>query len=154
MIIEIGINSYIDVPDADLYFDNRLYSDAWINATSDDKAKALIMATQRIDRQPWKGIKVDSSQKLAFPRIMYSEDYKGWVSESEVSQNVKDACCEEALAILEIGNSKRIKLQQQGVKSMTIDKVSETYKGNPMNLLSQEARELLKPYFIGSCVII
>jgi hypothetical protein len=61
--------------------------------------------------------------------------------------------CEEALAILDIGNEVRLKLQKQGVKNASFGKASETYSGNSIRLLSQEARELLKPYLAGLVVI-
>jgi len=68
---------------------------------------------------------------------------------------VKEACCEEALAILESGNSQRRKLQQEGVQSFTLGNMSETYApGAGRGLLSQEAKELLRPWLLGGVNII
>lgn len=152
MSLVIGENSYVDVTEADAYFVDRLYSDVWGNAVQQDKERALIMATKKIDRQPLRGIKADPSQKLQFPRAMYSYDSGGLIVETEISQAVKDATCEEALAILQ-GIPKRIELQQQGVKAFTMSDVSETYTGSLKKLLSQEAIELLAPYLAGSVAI-
>lgn len=169
----VGTNSYISLTDAESYFTERLYSDAWNNAPADDKAKALIMATKKIDRQPITGRKAVFDQVLEFPRSIYSynknylvnsyfitqEGHKyisnsqGWMTEDSVSDNVKNAVCEEALALLEYGNNKRIKLQRQGVKSFNLGSMSESYSGSTIRLLSQEAKEFLQPYIAGSVEI-
>ena len=67
---------------------------------------------------------------------------------------MKEACCEIALALLERGNSQRRKLQQEGVQSFSLGNMSETYTpGAGRGLLSQEAKELLKPWLIGAVMI-
>jgi hypothetical protein len=139
-MLEVNQNSYISLVDANTYFEDRLYSEAWSNTPADDKEKALIMATKKIDRQILAGYKSDLNQTLKFPRY----------PETVVNKDVLDAVCEEALAILSIGNSNRVKLQRQGVQSFSVGSVSESYTGNPMKLLSQEAKELLRPYILGS----
>lgn len=163
-MLTVGQDSYIDTAGADEYFAGRLYSDAWTNATESDKEKALKQATRIIDRQPLKGRPVYLGQPLAFPRCYLApgappSQYRfdllpGWWCETEVPQAVKDACCEEALALLERGNSQRRKLQQEGVQSAGIGNLSETYApGSGRGLLSQEAKELLRPYLAGAVQI-
>ena len=62
---------------------------------------------------------------------------------------------EEALALLERGDSQRRKLQAEGVVSMNIGGLSETYAvGSGRGLLSQEAKELLRPWLLGAVNII
>lgn len=162
-MITIGTNSYISVADANAYFNECLYSDLWTAASDDDKEKALIMATKRIDRLAFKGRKAYANQALKFPRAFYSpekindldfynKEYE-WFVEKDISQAVKDAVCEEALALLK-GLPKRLELQAQGVKSFTMDKLSETYTGERIKILSPDARELLRPYMVGSAVIV
>lgn len=160
----IGQNCYVDVIYADNYFDDRLFSDIWLSVSAENKARALIMASQKIDRQPLRGVKSVFSQIMQFPRALKTDyrywqyinlsnidiHYNGyWYIELEVTDNVKNAVCEEALAILK-GIPKRIELQRQGVKSVNIGDMSENYgSGKTMALLSQEAKEYLQPY-IGS----
>lgn len=164
MSITVGIDSYIDIAGADEYFAGRLYSDSWANATAEDKEKALKQATKAINRQPLKGRPVNLNQPLAFPRCYLAlgappSQYRfdlltGWWCEVDIPQAVKDATCEEALALLERGNSQRRKLQQDGVQSVNIGDVSETYRpGSGRGLISQEAKELLKPYLVGAVLI-
>ena len=136
---------YINLTEANEYFSNRLHADAWVEASDADKEKALAMATKAIDRQRLNGRKTNPSQPLAFPRY----------PDAEIPQNVKEACCEEALAILERGNSQRRKLQQEGVQSFSIGNLSETFAaGAGRGMLSQEAKELLKPWLLGAVMII
>jgi hypothetical protein len=137
----IFILSYVSLAEANEYFSSRLHADAWAEASDADKEKALAMAAKAIDRQPLKGKKTDAGQILAFPRY----------PDEEIPEAVKEACCEEALAILESGNSQRRKLQKEGVQSLTLGNMSETYAaGAGKGLLSQEAKELLQPWLIGA----
>jgi hypothetical protein len=140
----IFILSYVSLAEANEYFSSRLHADAWAEASDADKEKALAMATREIDRQQLRGRKVNSGQALAFPRY----------PDTEVPEAVKEACCEEALALLERGNNQRRKLQQEGVQSLSLGNMSETYApGAGRGLLSQEAKELLRPWLIGGVFI-
>ena len=129
--------SYVSLAEANEYFSNRLHADAWAEASDADKDKALAMAAKAIDRQPLSGRKTDTTQTLAFPRY----------PDTEVPVVVKDACCER-------GNSQRRKLQQEGVQSFSLGNISETYAaGAGKGLLSQEAKELLRPWLLGGVFI-
>jgi len=139
--ITVGENSYIDIEEADEYFAGRLHAESWGETSDADKEKALRQATKEIDRQLLKGRKATDTQELAFPRY----------PDTEVPEAVKEACCEIALALLERGNSQRHKLQQEGVQSFSLGNMSETFAaGAGKGLLSQEAKELLKPWLIGA----
>jgi len=115
--IIVGENSYIDIAGADEYFAGRLHTESWGQADDSTKEKALRQATKAIDRQQLRGRKVNSGQALAFPRY----------PDTEVPEAVKEACCEEALTLLERGNNQRRKLQQEGVQSFSLGNMSETY---------------------------
>jgi len=132
---------YVSLAEANEYFSNRLHVDAWAEASDADKDKALAMAAKAIDRQPLRGRKTDPAQEVAFPRY----------PDTEIPKEVQEACCEEALAILESGNSQRRKLQQEGVQSFSLGNMSETFAaGAGKGLLSQEAKELLRPWLLGA----
>ena len=136
--------SYCTIEYADEYFAGRLHAESWGETSDADKEKALRQATKEIDRQLLKGRKATDAQELAFPRY----------PDNEVPEAVKEACCEEALAILENGNSQRRKLQQEGVQSFSLGNMSETYAaGAGKGLLSQEAKELLQPWLLGGVFI-
>lgn len=136
--------SYCTIEYADEYFSDRLHAESWGQAYEIAKEKALKQATKAIDRQPLRGRKTNPEQELAFPRH----------PDTEIPAAVKEACCEEALALIESGNSQRRKLQQEGVQSFTLGNMSETYAaGAGKGLLSQEAKELLRPWLIGAVMI-
>ena len=139
------MQSYCTIEYADEYFKKRLHAESWGETSDADKEKALRQATKEIDRQLLKGRKATEAQELAFPRH----------PDTEVPEAVKEACCEIALALLERGNSQRRKLQQEGVQSFTLGNMSETFAaGAGKGLLSQEAKELLRPWLLGSVNII
>lgn len=65
-MLTVGVNSYSSVEDADLYFEDRVFSDLW--SSSDKKDKLLISATQLLDSLcRWYGYPTDPDQKLSFP---------------------------------------------------------------------------------------
>ncbi len=143
--ITVGENSYIDIEEANKYFAGRLHAESWGQADDSTKEKALKQATKAIDRQHLNGRKATDTQELAFPRY----------PDTEIPEAVKEACCEEALALLERGNNQRHKLQQEGVQSFSLGNMSETFAaGAGKGLLSQEAKELLRPWLLKAVNII
>ena len=144
---ETTITAYVTTEEAAAYFAGRLHVDPWTETGDSDKQAALTMATRVIDRLLLQGRKADPEQALAFPRY----------PDTEVPTPIKDACCEEALALLERGKSQRKALQAEGVVSVTVGSVSETYAAGgsaaARGLLSLEARELLRPWLLGAVAI-
>jgi hypothetical protein len=167
-------SSYITTTElADAYFANdpRTSAIAFLALTTDQKAWYLQRATKIMDALPLKGSTyyyIDKTspssdeQELQFPRVI-NEMVVSWddsTSAAVVPQEVKDACCEESLALYGFyvsspGDQKRRKLQDQGVTSFSIGKLSETYGGigaaaKWKGLHSQEAYDLMKQYIAGA----
>jgi hypothetical protein len=159
-------NSYVaTVETATAYLARLTFITEWTAATSAQKIAALQDATLSIDSQMLRGSKYEPKyiengvqtdydgdglvQVLEFPRIIDGV-VCDWDEATElpiVPQAVKDACCEEALAILTWKDSWRRKNQEQGLKSMTIDGVTESYRDSAgQGLLSARAKALLRPY--------
>jgi len=157
---------------ADAYFAERLFSTAWSEATEADQTIALQMATRAIDRLPFTGIVSIQDQLRQFPRAYMEDDspvspwmisnmsfVNGWYVVSDVPQEVLDACCEEAIALLARGDHPRLEAQRMGVQQIQLGTgagLQETYRADArgQGLISQEARELLAPYLAGSVRII
>lgn len=155
--IIVGTNSYISTADASTYFSGRLGADAWDAASTGDKEKALIQACRAIERQALKGWKYDQTQTLAFPRTMFGIG-PAWgtffVSNvPTVPQVVKDAQCEEALALLQYKDSPRIEAQRQNVASISLGVGSESYTGRTRNMLSYDAQVLMRSYLAGAVMV-
>ena len=94
----VNANSYCDTAYADIYFTDRIGSDAWSSA---DKSVALIHATRVLDSTfSYSGyVDSESLQSLRWPRIyVYDRDGRE-VSELIVPDPVKQATCELALFI-------------------------------------------------------
>lgn len=84
--------SYIDRLEAQAYFDGRLNTEAWDDATDDEqKDKSLIMATRIIDRLNFSGVKAVAVQILQFPRG----------DDTVIPVDVQNATAEIALALLD-----------------------------------------------------
>ena len=101
-MIEININSYVTLDEANEYFATRLGSDYWGTLDDVQKEKALITATKKIDRLPFIGYKQDPNQPLQFPRFYYATGcYCNGLQIADIPQQLKDAVCEEALTTLQ-----------------------------------------------------
>ena len=119
--------SYIDVNTADVYFNNRLHSEIWIDTDDQTKLIALRDSTRRIDRLNFAGQKTNESQLLQFPRKSVpvvtqvgfgftsvlpdsdnleeiEPDNETEVSlhiDTEIPADIQIACCEIAIALLD-----------------------------------------------------
>jgi len=153
------MSAYVTVADAATYFATRLYVSDWQKASPSDKTAALAMAQREIDALPLIGFRATTTQTDAFPR-MYSISRDTFactspctfnistVIDTVVPQAVKDATCEEALALLKYGDSERVRLQEQGVTAASRGDLHETFAARH-GLLSPQARELLRPWVQG-----
>lgn len=134
---------YGTTTEANEYFENRLYEEAWSDASSADRIKALIKASQIIDALNFKGMKAavdayydedgnllddyteedlreaDLSQELEFPRG----------TDTEVPDAIKIACWEITHALLD-GVDPDLELENLGVVSQGIASVRTTYNRN------------------------
>jgi len=160
----VTIDAYVQVDAATTWLTAHLVSiTAWTAATSDQMAAALIEASDNIDSLPLKGCKYadDITQARAFPRYpdragqsigTGETNFQSEADYSEVPQEVKDACCLEALELLKQGSTGgRRGMREQGVKSFSIaGKLSETFEDAAIpRLLSRKARDKLRFWLAG-----
>lgn len=100
MSLVVGTNSYVDVDDADTYFEDALHAADWDAAGATVQPQALVTATRMIDRQNWISTKTDADQDLEFPRVGLTDKDGAALADDEVPQPVIDATCELALALI------------------------------------------------------
>lgn len=109
-------NSYVTVAEATAYFAGRLDAGDWTDAgttSPETQSNALVMAARRLDQERFKGVRVDASQALQWPRygvekpdLAYSVlagpllEEALWYTTTEIPQRIKDAQMELALALL------------------------------------------------------
>jgi hypothetical protein len=157
--------------------ETRLTSDprpaaiALLAADSATQTWYLQKSTKTLDALPLKGSTYNyidrtspssDEQERQFPRVI-NERAVSWDDDNNtaiVPPEVQDACVEEAIAlydfyVLSPGDQKRRKLQDQGVKSFSVGKLSESYGNRGTSskwkgLHSQEAYDLMKQYIAGA----
>lgn len=135
------MSNYVTLVEAQTYFDGRLGTDAWDSATDIDRTKALTMATKAINTLNFQGEKTDPVQTNQFPRD----------GDTVVPQEIKDATCEVALALLD-GKTVEEEYERNRISSERYSTVGVTYNGAiPQEyiingIMSITAWMLLKPF--------
>jgi len=167
----VGTDTYISVADATTYIAANYTTTeteytTWAALSETNKDVYMKRACRKIERQKYQGIKAVYTQTLEFPRALRTdyrrEEYPAlnillnndWVIQSAVPNNVKYAQIEEAIAMAQ-GTPDRVKIQREGVKSFRLGNLSESYSGSSekYSLISDEAKNLLSDYLIGSIAI-
>lgn len=148
-MVTVGVDTYIAANEVGTYAaDNKFYQ-AFLALSTEEKECLLRRAAMKIDCLSFTGRKKDSSQSMAFPRDC----------QTDVPKEVKTAQALETLAYLDSEKLKRQDLQNQGVKSVTLGQVSESYgdgiKADSMSIFGNpETYLLLRKYIAGSAVIV
>lgn len=142
-------NSYATVATADTYFTERLQTGNWTGASEDDKERALIMATRRIDTLRFEGTKSTAGAALKWPRQDAFDDDGEEYASNAIPELVKQAAYEEALRILNDDADSTDTLGLTGLEQFDAVKVgpievevNQTYQSGE---LSDTARRLLRP---------
>ena len=140
--IEVNINSYVSIIEANEIIEGIFDNKEWESLTNEQKTVALINAATKIDSMYFKGNKLSDNQEMQFPR--------DW--ETAVSEKIKVAQCYEALEICRY-NYSRAREQSAGVVSRSMESVSVTYSGKEPKkyggkLLSEDAFNFLRSYLL------
>lgn len=93
-------DTYGTIIRANRYFDNRLRNRDWVDASLDDKKRALTEATTIIDTLNYVGEKTDSTQLHQFPRRAIGSDTVTPTIDTTVPNDIEVACYEIAIALL------------------------------------------------------
>jgi hypothetical protein len=164
-------NCYVTTDQADDYWENMLDGATWAAWATDDKERALIQATRKIEslggrrgpvssqRWAFPGTPVSIGQALHWPAVdpaVYSGlpfvSLPEGVSDptTEIPQGVREAVCEQAFWLLSRRDDPplvdRSELRGDGVRSFSIDGLSEQLKGGPPPGVAPEAWSLMKPF--------
>jgi hypothetical protein len=137
--------SYSTLAEADSYFEQRLHSQPWYDATNEDKIKALITATRIIDTLRFSSRKVNYDQATEFPRIDFNP----------IPEDIKSANNEIAFALID-GSDPESDYRSLRVTSRRYSSVGTNYdtRTTPLNVLvgvpSLTAWNLLQPYLAQS----
>jgi hypothetical protein len=135
-----GVDAYATSVEGDAYFGEQLNITTWTGASTINKGKALQMGTNIIDRLNFRGEKTVSTQDNQFPRK----------DDTAVPQDIKDACCEIAIALLD-GKDPEMEYDNLRMLSQTYANIKSTYIPIPPEHIvagvpSIKAWRYLKPY--------
>jgi hypothetical protein len=171
-----GTDTYVSWNEAQTYFSLDPRATVFV-ALSSGMLWYLQRATKIFAAIPFQGFRLLSTQEIEFPRkyeyqslpspyygsIVLVDDL-GYIYEgTTVPQKVKDACCEEALALYlflaDTDRTERQTMQRDGVKSYSLGgDYSETLGPSVVDrfygLHSKEAYDLIEPYIRNSSKII
>ncbi len=141
-------NSYVTLAWANAYFAVKLDREQWESFEEEDRARALIAATARIDEEaPFWGDPYDTwtPQELYFPRRT-DRDSSGAL---QIPDRIKMSCAELALHLLQQRAApdlvNRLALQAQGVAALQVGEVRERFRSAGTDL-PLKVQRLLSPF--------
>jgi hypothetical protein len=148
MALVLNTNSYVEIADADTYFETRIDSANWFDAEDEIKEQALVTASLLVDDHAWIGSAVSSSQALAWPRsnATYSDSRMGMsvtVAEDEVPARVLTAVYEQALHL--VNNEDLLAGTTQTFESISIGSISLTDSNSDVTRTSIKPSVVMKP---------
>lgn len=145
------------------YAEQRLGGEAILAAAPDeeDRRRALVMATNQLDREQWRGTRAASTQRLAHPRNQLPKpdtwgnaEYgtmREYYLSTEIAPRVIDACCELALLLLDGFRED----EQNTIESFAADGVSVRFRqtGNGGRELPLEVQRLIEPFTLSGRLV-
>jgi len=148
MALVLNTNSYVEIADADTYFETRIDSANWFDTTDEIKEQALVTATQLVDDHAWIGSAVSSSQALAWPRksAIYWDDRLGsqiTIGEAEVPERVKVAVYEQALHL--VNNEDLLAGKTQTFETISVGSISLSDSNSDVTKTSIKPSVVMKP---------
>lgn len=148
MALTLNTNSYVEIDDADEYFETRIDSANWFDANDEIKEQALVTATTLIDARAWIGYAVSSSQALAWPRenAIYVDNRLGQqvtIANNVVPSQVKVAVYEQALHLL--NNEDLLAGKTQTFESISVGSISVSDSNNDVTKTSITPAIITRP---------
>ena len=137
MALKLYKNSLITLEDAKYYFEERYDSKEWFELEEKEKENILIIASQKINSFDFVGSKLEATQQMEFPR-----NY-------ELPQDIKNAVCEEAIALLKNKNNIHQQNQENNIASIQLGVGSVSYQFDTtktQNLSSRLAFQLIQKW--------
>lgn len=124
-------NSYVTVAEADAYHVARptTTSAKWNAATADDKAAAVVTATELLDSAiQWTGAAVDPEQPLAWPRTGMVSRNGASIPDDEFPRDLKRATSEFARQVLAGNRLADNDVARAGITDLKVGSISLSFK--------------------------
>lgn len=133
-----AFDSYRTVEQADTYLSAAIHAANWSAANDTARAQALVTATRILDRQRWRSDYDTQEERLAV-------------------QDILDACCEIALALIDGSEIQTAQTTAQALQSIRAGSVSLTYfRGaeGEAHRFPTIVHELLRDYLAGGSLVV
>lgn len=151
-------NSFVSVAEFTTWAETRQPSTSFDDATADQRIRALISATRRLDQERWKGVRVNETQALQWPRygvekpdLAYSVldgpffMESTWYDTDEIPQRVKNAQMELAYQIL-AGNASPDNTGLEGFENVKVGALDITPRhGRRAGKLTEDVLREIQP---------
>ena len=149
--IQENVNSYITLAAADLLFADRPEAALWAAFSTEQKTQGLLTAFTALNALRYAGRPTSRTQPAPWPRVNLRTPDDQYLNGTTVPADVQRAQCLEALTRLQdLAANERQRLQAQGVTSIRLGDLAETYTPRPAGQVihSSEAYTLLVPYLL------
>jgi hypothetical protein len=146
MELTIGVNSYMDLTEAEELVKNELLATeeeyiTWNSLSDDDKTKLIVRGTRLVDQLPFLGYKLDNSQTLHWPRLLTAIKF-------ECPTDIKVGLIRQVIRDYSNRNKQENKLQELGVKTYSINKASISFGDkNTSKLENGVYNDIFQEYF-------
>lgn len=140
-------NSYLTRAEANSYFEGRLHTDAWDDASDSDKDKAIVMATRLLDNMfQWAEYPTESDQALQWPRIgLTARGGLTYLDQDTVPIEIKNATAEFAMQLLGEDRTLDYDVETKGIQSLRAGSVSLSFRADAQLKVIPNAVKALIP---------
>ncbi len=154
------MTALVTLAEADDYFESKLFASLWANTSAGDREKALLLATQHINRLNYAGLKhaawiqaeatpCDRDAILAASATQEHQFPRG--SDTEVPEDIKIAVMEQAFQLVD-GRDPELEFENLTTASEGISSIRRTYSRGHVQehllhgIVSPLAWRYLRPY--------
>ena len=123
-------NSYATVAEADSYHQAHVSPATWDAATSDEKCKALQMATRLLDQRfEWKGVAAGNTQALLWPRVGVVGPKGYLLANDTIPDALKNATAEQARLLLDEDRTVDSEVTTKGISRLVAGPIELEFSG-------------------------
>jgi hypothetical protein len=144
-------NSYLTRAEADTYFESRLHTDDWNDASTATKDKAIVMATRLLDSMyDWVQFPTDQTQALQWPRVgVVDFNELEYIEDNVIPDRLKWATAELAMLLIAEDRTLDYDVESKGVSSFSAGPVSFSFKSGVYSKIIPDSVYHLIPDFWG-----
>ena len=147
MMLTVGVNSYMNLEEADIIIEDELLDNdeeytIWNSLSNDSKEKLIVKGTRLVDTLPWRGIKYNLSivGSLQWPRIINNQIV-------DCPYDIKVGLLLQVIIDYINKGKKETQLMELGVTNYKIKDASITFDSSKVNKLNNINTDIFNTYF-------